>query len=153
MAANDLQLSRIPVQNGEVSIQNTDGTNDFTPGMLIMFDSTNGIPSSSQYGIGCIQCTAGSYAFGVSLENIAHNVSATNKGAFGRAIFFGVAIGRAVAGAANAGVITAGNLLSADAAGQVKVQPAATKSIGQAYTTTAAQGDQVLAGFVAGINA
>lgn len=145
MAANDLQLSRVPIQNGEVSVQNTDGTNDFTPGMCVTFDSTNGIPGATQYAIGVKQSTTDDYIFGVCLENILHNVSAANKGAVGRVLVPYASIGRVVAGATNAGVIAAGSIIEADTAGQVKVAAAAKPQIGQALTAAAAQGDQVLA--------
>lgn len=144
MAANDFQLSRIPIQNGEISVQNTDGTNDFTPGMVLTFDATNGIPTTTGNGsIGCKQATTDDYAFAIALENIAH--AANNKGSIGRAIFLGTAIMRVVAGATNAGVIAAGSVIQADSAGQVKVQAAGKPQLGQALTAAAAQGDQVLA--------
>lgn len=144
MAANDVQLSRIPIQNGEITIQNTDGANDFTPGMVLTFDATNGIPSAANPVIGCKQATTDDYAFGIALEAIAHNTFSANKGSIGRAIFLGTAIMRMVGSAANAGVIGAGTIVQADSGGQVKVAAAGKPQLGQALTAAAAQGDQIL---------
>lgn len=138
MAANDIILTAIFVQNGLVAIKNTDGTNDILAGQAVVLDTATLISSSNAALAGKLG-GAGGQPLGVAIEKIA-------KGTTGRIATGYMAFVPAQAGSANSGVITADDWVEGDATGQFKTTAGGVPTYGKALTTTAAQGDQFLLG-------
>lgn len=134
MAANDIILSEIPIQNGELTVKNTDGSNAFTPGMAVVLDASNPV-SATQPAIGAVRGGANGLPLGFVKENIA-------QGAYGRVACLYTAIFPAVA----SGAITINTAIGFDAAGQVRTCPAGQPQAGIALTAAAGAGDQILVG-------
>ena len=130
MAANDVILSRIPVQNGEVTVKNTHASTALVPGNTCTLDGSN-LLSSTQPALGVVPATADDVPFGVALENIA-------AGAYGRVAVSGIV--PAIA----SGVVTAKDYVECDTGGKVKTTAGAKPTLGIALTTTASNNDQVL---------
>lgn len=127
MATTDFQWGRIPVQGGDVSVKNTDGTNDLKAGDLVTIDTGN-LMSSTQPVPGVVRSTTDDYTFGVAIESIP-------KGSIGRVQTLGIV--QVVA----SGAITANTTVEADANGQVKTCAGGKPQAGLALTGTAALND------------
>jgi hypothetical protein len=134
MAANDVILSRIPVQNGEVTVKNTHASTALAPGMSCTVDTSN-LLSATQPVIGVVPAVADSKAFGIVLENIA-------AGAYGRV----ACIYSSIVAATASGAITVGDSVECDTGSLVKTSAGSKPIVGDALTTTASSGDQVLLG-------
>ena len=134
MAANDIILAEIPIQNGELTVKNTDGTYAFTPGMAVVLDATNVI-SGTQGAVGAVRGAANGVPLGIVKENIAQQ-------AYGRVACLYTAIFPAVA----SGAISVNTAVGFDAAGQVRTCPAGQPQAGWALTAAASAGDQILIG-------
>lgn len=133
MAANDVVLARIPIQNGEIAIKNTD-VSAMVPGNSVTLDTAN-LLSSTQPALGAKLSVGNDIVLGVVLENIA-------VGGYGRVACTFAVIVPAIANAA----IAAGASVGGDAAGKIKTAAAANPSFGQALTAAAGANDQVLVG-------
>ena len=137
MAANDIILARIPIQNGEVVVKNTHASTALAPGQSCTVDGSN-LLSATQPAIGVVPAVADDLPFGIALENIP-------AGQYGRVATPYSSIVPAYA----SGVITAKDSVECDTGAKVKTSAGSKFVIGNALTTTAADGDQVLLGIPA----
>lgn len=134
MAANDIILSRIPIQNGEVTVKNTHASTNLAAGQSCTLDGGN-LLSATQPVLGVVPAIADDKPFGIAIEAIAF-------GAYGRV----ATIYSSIIPATASGAITAKDSVECDTGAKVKTSAGTKAIIGDALTTTASDGDQVLLG-------
>lgn len=132
MATTDFVWGRIPVTGADVTIKNTDGTNNFVAGNLVTLDPANAMATGTpaQPAPGCVLAVNNDYTFGVVIESIA-------IGAFGRVQRIGQI--QVVASAA----ITAGAIVQSSGSGKVATSGVAQPQVGQALTAAAGNLDLI----------
>ncbi len=134
MAANDVILTRIPIQNGEVSVKNTHASTALIAGNTCTLDGSN-LVSATQPVLGVVPAIADDLPFGVVLENIP-------AGKIGRVACIFSSIVPTIA----SGVVTAKDYVECDTAAKVKTTAGTKICVGIALTTAAADLDQILIG-------